>query len=315
MRADRLVATLLLMQARGRVTARELSQELEISVATARRDLEALSAAGIPVYPQPGRGGGWQLLGGGRTDLSGLSSAEAQALFLLAGPAAAVSAEAKSALRKLVRALPHTFRDDAEAASSAIVIDPSAWGKTAIPTPAHVDTLQSAIVARRRVELSYANWDAEPSLRTVDPLGVVEKNGRWYLIANTVRGQRTYRVDRMSSTELTEVTFERPPGFDLAEAWNEIVTQVEQRRSAVTATLLAESHAVTYLRSLFGEHCVVIAEGEPTRVTVAAPTLELVARTLAGWSEFVTVESPVELRAELERLGGAVAARHAVSVG
>src|SRR5882757_4422032 len=99
MRADRLVATLLLMQARGRVTAAELAAELEISVATARRDLEALSTAGIPVYPQPGRNGGWSLLGGSRTDLSGLTSTEAQALFLLVGPAAAGSGEAKAALR------------------------------------------------------------------------------------------------------------------------------------------------------------------------------------------------------------------------
>ena len=106
MRADRLVATLLLMQARGRVTATELASELEVSVATARRDLEALSAAGVPVYPQPGRGGGWSLVGGARTDLSGLTSAEAQALFLVAGPAASVAPQVKSALRKLVRALP-----------------------------------------------------------------------------------------------------------------------------------------------------------------------------------------------------------------
>src|SRR5256885_8841968 len=116
MRADRLVATLLLMQARGRVTAAELAAELEISVATARRDLEALSAAGVPVYPQPGRGGGWSLVGGARTDLSGLTASEARALFLLAGPAAAIAPEVKSALRKPVRALPGTFPADARAA-------------------------------------------------------------------------------------------------------------------------------------------------------------------------------------------------------
>src|SRR3954447_3444032 len=108
MRADRLVAALLLMQSRGRVTAAEVATELEVSVATARRDLEALSAAGIPVYPQAGRGGGWTLLGGARTNLSGLTSAEAQALFLLVGPSAAIVPEARSALRKLVRALPDT---------------------------------------------------------------------------------------------------------------------------------------------------------------------------------------------------------------
>ncbi len=113
MRADRLVAALLLMQARGRVTAADLAGELEVSIATARRDLEALSAAGIPVYPQPGRGGGWALVGGARTDLSGLTATEAQALFLLAGPAATTGPAVRSALRKLIRALPATFRADA----------------------------------------------------------------------------------------------------------------------------------------------------------------------------------------------------------
>src|SRR5438046_2271432 len=103
MRADRLIAALLLMQARSRVTAAELAAELEVSVATARRDLEALSSAGVPVYPQPGRGGGWALVGGARTDLSGLTALEAQALFLLMGPAA-TSSDARAALRKLVRA-------------------------------------------------------------------------------------------------------------------------------------------------------------------------------------------------------------------
>ncbi|MGH3545431.1 MAG: helix-turn-helix transcriptional regulator, partial [Mycobacteriales bacterium] len=129
MRADRLVATLLLMQARGRVTASELADEFEVSVATSRHDLEALSAAGIPVYPQPGRGGGWSLLGGARTDLSGLTATEAQALFLLVGPAASTAPKVKSALRKLVRALPDTFRTDAEAAVNAVVIDPARWGE------------------------------------------------------------------------------------------------------------------------------------------------------------------------------------------
>src|SRR5688500_20051983 len=136
MRADRLVSSVLLMQSRGRVTAAELAAELEISVATARRDLEALSAAGIPVYPQAGRGGGWQLLGGARTDLSGLSAGEARALFLLVGPAASVDPEAKAALRKLVRALPETFRTDAQAAAEAIVIEAGEWVRQRVEPPA-----------------------------------------------------------------------------------------------------------------------------------------------------------------------------------
>src|SRR5262249_22053603 len=155
MRADRLVAALLLMQSRGRVPAADLASELEVSIAPARRDLEALSAAGIPVYPQPGRGGGWSLIGGARTDLSGLSAAEAQALFLLAGPAAAVSGEAKAALRKLMRALPHTFRADAEAAASATVIDPTRWGERDRGRPAMVARLQVAVIRPRKGRLTY----------------------------------------------------------------------------------------------------------------------------------------------------------------
>ena len=189
MRADRLVATLLLMQARGQVTAAELAGELEVSVATARRDLEALSAAGIPVYPQPGRGGGWSLVGGARTDLSGLSATEAQALFLLVGPAAAVSDEAKAALRKLVRALPQTFRADAEAAASATLIDPARWGERDRRRPELVDVLQAAVVRRRKVRLTYRGRARERTERLIDPWGLVDKDEIWYLIAGTERNR------------------------------------------------------------------------------------------------------------------------------
>src|SRR3954467_906352 len=136
MRADRLVATLLLLQTRRRVTAADVAAELEISERTARRDLEALSAAGIPVYAQPGRGGGWELVGGARTDLARLAAgaapapvtgagpqrggAEARALFMVAGPGAAATPELKAALRKLVRALPEPFRASAQQAATAV---------------------------------------------------------------------------------------------------------------------------------------------------------------------------------------------------
>src|SRR5690625_7485519 len=113
MRAERMIATLLLMQARGRVTAAELAAELEVSVATARRDLEALSTSGVPVYPQPGRGGGWSLVGGARSDLSGLTATESEALFLLLASAGRGSGDTRSAVRNLLRALSGRFQDDA----------------------------------------------------------------------------------------------------------------------------------------------------------------------------------------------------------
>ena len=134
MRADRLVATLLFLQSRGRATVAEVAQELEISKRTARRDLEALAMAGVPVYSQAGRGGGWSLVGGARTDLSGLTAAEARALFLVAGPEAATP-EVKAALRKLVRALPETFRASAESAGGAVVIDASDWDRPPVGPP------------------------------------------------------------------------------------------------------------------------------------------------------------------------------------
>src|SRR5438874_12636417 len=113
------------------MTAAEVAEELEVSERTARRDLEALAMAGIPIYAQQGRNGGWRLLGGGRTDLSGLTSAEARALFLVAGPASSATPEVRAALRKLVRALPEPFRPAAEAATTSVIVDPAGWDQPA----------------------------------------------------------------------------------------------------------------------------------------------------------------------------------------
>jgi len=260
MRADRLVATLLLMQARGRITAAELAEELEVSLATARRDLEALSAAGVPVYPQPGRGGGWSLVGGARTDLSGLTSAEAQALFLVAGPAASVAPQVKSALRKLVRALPQTFRAGAEAAAEATIIDTSAWGEDVKERPGLVATLHTAVVKQLRVRLTYQKRGQAPDGRVVDPWGLVDKDGTWYFIAGTPDGRRTFRLDRILGATLTGTPSARPPGFALAGEWDEVVTAVERRRSATAAIILVPTRFLDVFRHQHGRHCTVVEE-------------------------------------------------------
>ncbi|AWK74968.1 WYL domain-containing protein [Rhodococcus oxybenzonivorans] len=312
MRADRLVATLLLMQSRGRATAAELAEELEVSVATARRDLEALSVAGIPVYPQPGRGGGWSLVGGARTDLSGLSATEAQALFLLVGPAAAVSDEAKAAMRKLVRALPQTFRADAEAAASATMIDPTRWGERDRRRPEMVDLLQDAVIRRRKVRLTYSNSARQQSERLVDPWGLVDKDDTWYLLAGTDKGQRTFRVDRIMASEPTDHPAERPDGFALATAWERIVGQMEEKRSRTWATVLIEARFVPILRDHFGRHCHTDAELDDGRVRVrlAAPTPLDIARNLAGWGAMVEVLDPSSVQSELARIGGELVGRY-----
>jgi predicted DNA-binding transcriptional regulator YafY len=313
MRADRLVATLLTLQARGRVTAAQLAEELEVSVATARRDLEALSAAGIPVYPQPGRGGGWQLLGGARTDLSGLSAGEARALFLLVGPAASVDSEAKAALRKLVRALPETFRTDAQAAAEAIVIDAGEWGRPRDEPPSLLPELQTAVVERRRVRIRYAAWNREPADRLVDPWGLVQKHGHWYLLGAVDGAERTYRIDRMLDVTVTEERASRPDDLDLVEIWNRVTTEVDRQRASASATVIADSGIVPLLRTQFGQQAVVEDELDAarSRVRVTAPTGQLLARGLAGWAEFLEVVEPHALRDELRRLGEALVARNA----
>ncbi|MET0132208.1 MAG: WYL domain-containing protein [Kibdelosporangium sp.] len=307
MRADRLVATLLLMQSRGRVTAAELAGELEISVATARRDLEALSAAGIPVYPQPGRGGGWELLGGSRTDLSGLTATEAQALFLLVGPAAAIAPEAKAALRKLVRALPDTFRADAEAAANAVVIDTARWGEHNKKRPELVELLQTAVVRKKKVRLVYSGRE-----RIIDPWGLVDKDDIWYLLAGTEKGQRTFRVDRIAEAEVTDSPAGRPVDFDLAEAWQRVVDEIEQKRSLVSASVAVEQRFVRVLQDQFGRHCAVegtLADGR-ARLRLAAPEPLMIAQVLAGWGAMVEVVESEPVKAELSRLAAEVIARY-----
>lgn len=300
------MAVLLLMQSRGRVTAAEVAAELEISVATARRDLEALSTAGIPVYPQPGRNGGWQLVGGARTDLSGLNATEAQALFLLVGPAASIAPEAKAALRKLVRALPGTFREHAQAAAEAVVIDPARWGAHVRERPELVRRLQDAVVRRLRVQLVYSGRD-----RLVDPLGLVDKDAIWYLIAGTDHGRRTFRVDRIQDAGVTGESFERPNDFDLAQAWEEIVERMEERRSGLTATVLMDRKHVWVMQDRLGRNCEVDGEvGDRVRLRITAPTPLMIAQDLAGWGGLIEVTGPPEVQAELARLGQELAARY-----
>ncbi|TCP47364.1 putative DNA-binding transcriptional regulator YafY [Tamaricihabitans halophyticus] len=309
MRADRLVATLLLMQTKGRVTAAELAAELEISVATARRDLAALSTAGVPVYPQPGRGGGWSLVGGARTDLSGLTASEATALFLLVGPSSTVAPELRSALRKLAGALPQPFRSEASAAASAVVFDPARWGESTPDRPAFVELLQDAVVRRRQVEISYTG---RTGTRLIDPWGLVDKDNVWYLIAGTERGQRTFRVDRISEARCTEQPAHRPADFELNQAWRAVVDEVEQRRSSVTAVVLVPANRLDVLRTQFGRYLEVDEElsDDRLRVRISAHLPVAVAEQLAGWGAAIDVLEPESVRSELARIGTELAERY-----
>jgi predicted DNA-binding transcriptional regulator YafY len=311
MRADRLVAALLVLQARGRVTAKELAEELEVSERTARRDLEGLAMAGIPVYSQPGRHGGWALIGGARTDLSGLTAAEARTLFLVAGSATATP-EMRSALRKLVQALPSTFREEARAAADAVILDPASWDYTQPVPPRHLDALQRAVIDGVQVELGYARRDGEASLRTVHPLGLVMKNQVWYLVGQTDAGQRTFRVSRVQSMQATDRPVRRPKGFDLGAAWRAIVTDVDARRAPATVRVRASPDAADVLRYMFGTRYAAGAPRHDGRIDVAlrGESEWMVARQLAGVADRLEVLEPVSVRQHLAELGEQLVRQH-----
>ncbi len=266
--------------------------------------------AGVPVYSQPGRGGGWELVGGARTDLSGLTADEARALFLIAGPAA--TAEVRAALRKLVRALPDTFRAHAEAAAGAVVRDPAGWDAVTGPPPHHLDALQRAVIDGVQVELDYVRRDGRASSRTVHPLGLVVKNDVWYLVAGTDAGQRTFRVSRVRAVRETGRPVERPDDFDLGETWRGIVTAVDAQRAPVTVRLRTQPGVADVLRWMFGTRLTVVAGTADggDEVELRAHSELMIARQLAGFADRVEVLSPDSVRLHLADIGHGLVRRH-----
>lgn len=317
MKADRLVATLLFLQARGRVTVRQVAEELEISERTARRDLEALSAAGVPVYSQRGRGGGWSLVGGARTDLTGFTQREIGALFLAALPSA--SPELRAALRKLVQAVPAPMRTHAEAASKALVVDGLDWSRAAVRAAGgpHHHALEQAVLDRVRITVGYADEGAPRQEWTVDPLGLVCKAGRWYTVAADGEGLRSFLHTRVTSVTVTGEPARRPEGFDLAEAWQELAAEAERRLRATTVRAAAGPAAVPGLRELLGDR---LRTGElrpdgRCEIEADGPSVEILVAQLAGAGADVEVLEPPEARARLARLGQELAAAHGGAPG
>lgn len=316
MRADRLVAILLLLQTRGQVTASEVAEELEVSERTARRDLDALGVAGLPIYSVQGRNGGWRLAGGGKTDLSGLTAPEARALFLVAGPASSATPEVKAALRKLVRALPEGFRDDAQAASGAVVVDPAGWDRpsgASPPTPPFLDAVQQAVIAGHQVELGYVARDGSESTRVVHPLGLAAKGTSWYLVADTAAGMRTFRVDRIESVAPTGDAVVRPDGFDLADAWALITGEVDRIRTPHTATATVHPDVLGYCRMAFGNRVQIGPPAGDGRIPVEirGHHIESLAAELAGFGGAIVVLDPPELRHALAAIGAQLVSAYA----
>lgn len=314
MRADRLVAVLLLLQQREQVTAAEVARELEVSERTARRDLDALAMAGVPVYSVQGRGGGWRLVGGARTDLSGLTAGEARALFLVAGPASSASPAVKAALRKLVRALPEPFRLQAEAAASSLVVDPQRWGSSSVErrSPRFLDELQDAVIRGVQVRLGYVDRAGAATERTIHPLGIVAKGPAWYLVSATEAGRRTFRIDRVSSVEPTGDPVRRPEGFDLADSWREIADEVDRRRTPLEVHAVCAPDGIGLLRFVLGNRLDVGGSTTDDRIDVVIRGHDerSLACELAGLVEWIDVTGPPGVREHLASIGHALVGRY-----
>ena len=321
-RADRLVAIVLLLQVHGQLTAGQLAELLETSERTIRRDLEALSAAGVPVYAQRGRGGGWALLGGHRLDLTGFTTEEAQALFLVAGARGAGAQDTpglRSALRKVFTALPEPLRAHAAAASDSTVVDSARWGRSPVEDPPHLDELRRAVLARMQVDIDYAKPGQAPTRRRVHPYGLVAKSGVWYLLAGTADGRRTFRVSRIDAVVRTEEPFDLPPGFDLAGEWDTVQREFTARMQVTEVTLDVAEGAVLGLTAAFGGWTSVAEQPGASdgwrRVVLGVPHWRAAVGELARFGADVRVHAPAELRQELARIGAGLVAAHGTAPG
>ncbi|WP_432825105.1 helix-turn-helix transcriptional regulator [Dactylosporangium sp. CA-092794] len=318
MRVSRLISLLLLLQAGGTRTAAELAGRLEVSERTIYRDILALSAAGVPVYAEQGRAGGFRLLDGYRTKLNGLSREEAEALFLsgLPGPARDMGlGEALAAAQlKVAAALPDGLRAASARARQRFHLDAPGWFREAEPPPLLAE-LARAVWEDHTVTLTYGGRAGEVT-RTVEPLGLVLKTGIWYLVGRVEAGARTYRLDRVRAVRETGARFERDDGFDLPSFWARRAAEFERAVLAETVTVRLSPAGLRMLRfavEAVAHRAAAGGAGPPDAdgwVTVALPAESVaVAYTqLLALGPEAEVLAPPELRAMLAAAAERVAA-------
>ncbi|MCO8272744.1 WYL domain-containing protein [Actinoplanes sp. TRM 88003] len=266
MRADRLLSLLLLLQTRGRMTAQGLADELEVSVRTVYRDIESLGAAGVPVYADRGPAGGYQLLDGYRTRLTGLTTDEAGTIFLAGMPGPATELGLGSVLAaaqlKLRASLPGELADRADRVRERFHLDAPGWFRADEPVP-YLSTVADAVWSGRRIEVRYRRWKAPREVtRTLHPLGVVLKAGRWYLVAATETRTTAYRVANILDAELLDETAERPEGFELAAFWAEWTERYEQSVYTASATVRMTVAALDRMAFIFPPEMSRVARAE-----------------------------------------------------
>jgi predicted DNA-binding transcriptional regulator YafY len=321
MRADRLLSILLLLQVHRRLPARALARRLEVSERTIHRDMEALSTAGVPVTAERGAHGGWSLIDGYRTNLTGLAGAEVQALFV-PGPARLLAdlnlgKASESALIKLLAALPEVSRRDAEYVRQRVHVDVTGWNRAEESAPC-LHTIQDAVWQGRKLSIEYGQESCARE-RTVDPLGLVAKGSVWYLVAGVGGEVRSYRVSRVRAAVLLDEPCGRPENFDLAAHWEESSRQFRVNFPNFYATFRAHPSAVERMRfagrfARVEEVGLADAEGWP-RVLMRFQFAEEACEFALGFGSLVELVEPEELRARVVEMAEGMLAAYRRQAG
>ncbi|MER5393470.1 WYL domain-containing protein [Saccharopolyspora sp. NPDC002686] len=320
MRADRLLSLLLLLQNRGRMTAPELAAELEVSVRTVYRDVEALGAAGVPVCADRGPDGGYRLLDGYRTRLTGLTDAEAGSLFLSGVPGPAqdlgLGAVLATAQLKVQAALPAELAERARRIQDRFHLDAPGWFRDADEVP-HLAEIARAVWEQRVLHTHYRSWRSEVH-RELHPLGIVLKGGIWYLVARAGEAVRTYRISRFLDVRTEPGTFTRPTGFDLAASWAESSRRMEESMVRGTARLRLSPVAQRLLPAKFGtKGARALAEAGPpdergwVEVDLPVEKTAVAVHDVLRLGVEAEVLEPAELRAAVTEAVTELAARYA----
>src|SRR5437899_1481943 len=324
MKASRLLSILMLLQARGRMTANALAQTMEVSPRTILRDIDQLSAAGVPLWGERGRQGGFQLRAGWSTELTGMTEPEATALLLagLPGPATelGLGAAAASARLKMLASLPGEWREKAGRIGECLHIDPLDWYR-ARDTPRFLREVADAVWHARRLSVDYESWRGAAK-RELEPLGLVLKAGAWYLVARTAgrEAARPYRLASMLDVKASGRTFKRPRRFDLARAWAGSAERFESELHKLRARILVSPRGLNWFRNAripvvacSAESGEQIARPEWREVQMPIESIEQGARQVLGFGAEIEVIEPAELRAEVLRQARRLMTLHAAS--
>jgi len=315
MRADRLLSILMMLQLHARTTASELAEQLEVSVRTIYRDIEALERSGVPIVTDRGRSGGLKLMGGYQTRLTCLSGEEAEALpFAQIGIAASAlgfEGAAKAARLKVFAALPAFERERALRASERFHLDPAEWYQRPA-TPACLRTLAAAVLADHAVAIEYESWNGR-KVRVVEPLGLVLKAGAWYMLALNSNRYAIYRVEGIHAIRTLEKRKVQCRNFNLARVWRQEVSRFEASLRRARAILRIHESAMSRLIRLGADAAEAIrgaspdAEGWRT-ASIWIESVPHAAGLLLGFDSDIEVLSPVALRRELAMRAGRIAA-------